>query len=172
MRGPLFTFGSSQGGTALNGVQGGALNITLTASGGAAPNSWTMIGGALPGGITLNASGMLSGTPTAAGTFTATVQVTDSNGATATQAFTLTVLPQPIPPVLGILGNKNIQLTGPTVAGFHYQIEYNADLSQWFPIGSLTLATGATMTWTDDGLQTGTTPATQGKRFYRLLISQ
>ena len=106
-----------------------------------------------------------------AGTSTVTLTVSDSALTTST-AFTLTVLPQPIPPAFSILGNSNVQLSWATVSGFHYQVQYSADLSQWIPLGSLTLATGSPMTWTDDGTQTGASPSTQSRRFYRLLISQ
>lgn len=41
------------------------------------PNaSWSLSGGALPDGLTLNADGTITGTPTTAGTFTFTVKAT------------------------------------------------------------------------------------------------
>lgn len=45
----------------------------------------------LPPGLTLSPSGVLSGTPTTAGTYQTTVQVTDADGATATSQLTITV---------------------------------------------------------------------------------
>lgn len=66
---------------------------TLTESGGTAPFTWLVSSGSLPAGISLNADGVLSGTPTATGTFTFTVQITDANSQTATQATSLTVSP-------------------------------------------------------------------------------
>ena len=62
-----------------------AYSQTLAANGGQAPYSWTNISGTLPKGLTLAASGLLSGTPTTNGTFNFTVQVTDALAATATQ---------------------------------------------------------------------------------------
>jgi hypothetical protein len=64
---------------------------TLTESGGSAPFTWSVTSGALPPGISLSADGNLSGTPTATGTFTFTVQVTDANNQTAAQATSITV---------------------------------------------------------------------------------
>lgn len=64
---------------------------TLTVSGGLAPYAWTVSGGSLPAGIILSSDGVLTGTPTATGTFPFTVKVTDANGQAATQALSITV---------------------------------------------------------------------------------
>ena len=56
-----------------------------------------MTTGALPGGLTLNpATGILSGTPTAIGTFSFTVTATDLNRFVGTQAYTITVTAAPL----------------------------------------------------------------------------
>ena len=49
----------------------------LSATGGTA-SSWSIVSGALPDGLTLASSGLISGTPTKAGTFSFTVQVNGS----------------------------------------------------------------------------------------------
>jgi hypothetical protein len=64
---------------------------TLTESGGTSPFSWSVSSGSLPAGISLSANGTLSGTPTATGTSSFTVKVTDANSQTATQATSITV---------------------------------------------------------------------------------
>lgn len=64
---------------------------TLTASGGSAPYQWTVTGGALPPGLTLSPQGLLSGTPSASGTYGFQVQAADQTGATATKVFGLIV---------------------------------------------------------------------------------
>ena len=57
---------------------------TLQASGGVARYSWSLVSGALPAGLRLNPqTGAILGTPTAAGTASFTVQVTDSSTPTA-----------------------------------------------------------------------------------------
>jgi len=74
-----------------NGNIGGPYDAVLTATGGKAPYTWTVAAGALPTGLTLAPStGAITGTPTA-GSFTFTMQVTDSNAPalTAQQQFTL-----------------------------------------------------------------------------------
>lgn len=64
---------------------------TLAASGGAAPYSWTAPTGTLPAGLTLTTAGVLSGTPTVAGSSNVTIQVIDSLGQAGTKTFTIVV---------------------------------------------------------------------------------
>jgi hypothetical protein len=64
---------------------------TLTESGGTSPFTWSVSVGTLPAGISLSASGNLTGTPTATGTASFTVKVTDANGQSATQATSITI---------------------------------------------------------------------------------
>lgn len=72
-----------------------AYSATLTASGGKAPYTWSLLQGSLPAGLSLDGgSGVISGTPTAPGTSSFTVQVRDSQAspATAQAMLGLTVL--------------------------------------------------------------------------------
>ena len=64
---------------------------TLTESGGTSPFTWSVSSGSLPAGISLSADGNLTGTPTATGTSSFTVKVTDANGQSATQAISITI---------------------------------------------------------------------------------
>lgn len=80
-----------------SGAVGVSYSQTLSATGGAPPYSWAVTGGSLPPGLVLNSStGQINGTPTIAGPFSFTVQVTDSSQSTALQTFTLTVASNPI----------------------------------------------------------------------------
>jgi uncharacterized protein (TIGR03437 family) len=72
-------------------VQGDVYSQTFTASGGMGSDTWMLTAGALPTGVTLAANGTLSGTPTAAGSFSFTVMATDQASDTATGTFTLQV---------------------------------------------------------------------------------
>jgi uncharacterized protein (TIGR03437 family) len=80
-----------------SGAFGSQHSQRLDATGGTTPYpSWKVINGSLPPGISLTIlqgviTALLSGTPTAPGTFTFTVQVTDSTGATGTKQFSLTI---------------------------------------------------------------------------------
>ena len=62
---------------------------TLTASGGTAPYTWTGTG--LPPGVSVSSSGTVSGTPTTAGTYNATVTATAAAGGSGSATFTFTV---------------------------------------------------------------------------------
>ena len=62
------------------GTTGTAYSQTLSTAGGTAPVSWTMVSPTqLPAGLTLSTAGVISGTPTAAGTTNFTVRATDSS---------------------------------------------------------------------------------------------
>lgn len=72
------------------GTEGSPYSFTLSVNGGAPPYTWSIAAGALPPGITLGATtGTLSGTPTAAGTYTFTVRVTDNVGGSGQLQFVL-----------------------------------------------------------------------------------
>jgi hypothetical protein len=70
---------------------------TLQAAGGVPPLNWSVASGTLPAGLSLNGAGEINGEPTAGGTSTFTLKVTDSStapsGAMSTQQnFSLTVV--------------------------------------------------------------------------------
>src|SRR5262245_37755223 len=83
------------GGTLPDGLVGLSYSTTLQAVGGKVPLTWTLApGSTLPAGLTLSTAGVISGTPSASGSFTFTVKVTDSatgTPQTATQTFQLAV---------------------------------------------------------------------------------
>jgi hypothetical protein len=72
-------------------------SVTMFSTGGTGAVTWTVASGStLPGGLTLNAAGLLSGTPTTANTYHFSITATDSGvpPQTATVAFTLTITPK------------------------------------------------------------------------------
>jgi|HubBroStandDraft_4_1064222.scaffolds.fasta_scaffold40643_2 arabinan endo-1,5-alpha-L-arabinosidase len=76
----------------LAGTATAPYSATLTATGGTGSGyAWSVSTGVLPGGVTLASSGIVSGTPTAAGTFNFTTAVTDSSQASATAALSLVI---------------------------------------------------------------------------------
>jgi hypothetical protein len=80
------------------GKVGVAYSQHLTAQGGLAPYSWSIVSGQLPPGLFLGSTSpdfnnVLTGTPTTAGTFTFTLQVTDALGDQATGKVSVTINP-------------------------------------------------------------------------------
>ncbi len=77
-----------------SGTVNKAYTATVSATGGTAPyGSWTVTSGSLPTGLTLNSvTGVISGTPTVVQTTTPTIRVTDNVSATASKAFSISIL--------------------------------------------------------------------------------
>jgi hypothetical protein len=81
----------------------GALGVpyfgVINSGGSTGPFTWTQTSGTLPPGLTLSSSItdsiVISGTPTALGTSTFTMQVTDASGTVATQTLKITINPPP-----------------------------------------------------------------------------
>ena len=88
---PVFVFGPSN---LTGGLYGTAYSAALTVSGGTPPYGQFIVAtGSLPPGITLSSTGVLTGVPTAAGTYTFTVDATDaSSGTPYTQESSLYTL--------------------------------------------------------------------------------
>lgn len=86
-----------------NGTSGVAYSTTISATGGLPPYSnWQVISGSLPPGLVLISSpttATLSGTPTASGIFTFTVEVSDSLSAVDTQVLSLTIANGAVPTI-------------------------------------------------------------------------
>ena len=96
-----------------SGVVGLGYSQTLSATGGQPPYTWSVVAGSLPAGLALAPStGVLSGTPSAAGTANFTVQLSDDfqpTPQTTTRIFTLTVTA----PVLSSLNPSAANAGGP-----------------------------------------------------------
>jgi prepilin-type N-terminal cleavage/methylation domain-containing protein len=127
---------------ARTGEVGIATVLQLTASGGVTPYTWSASG--LPPGLSIEATGRISGTPTTAGTFPAVVvTLTDAAGDTAsTSAFQWTVVAAPT-------------ITAP--AGTPYNAKGNAINLQATVSGGV-----GPYTWTAMGLPTGLTISSTG----------
>ncbi len=94
----------------------------LTAAGGLEPFTFQVLAGSVPPGLTLSASGLLSGTPTARFNVNLTIEATDFSGCKGTRTYVLDIGCQPItinPATLpnGVIGtpyNQTFTATGAT----------------------------------------------------------
>ena len=89
----------------------------ISASGAIGPYSYALTDGALPAGLSMSSAGVLSGTPTAGGTFNFTVRATDANGFSGARAYSLvvdnpdiTISPMFLPP-MRVLDPVSVTLT-------------------------------------------------------------
>ena len=83
------------------GTVGVAFSATFTQAGGIGTTAFSTAS-ALPNGIMLSPAGLLSGIPSAAGTFPITVRAADANGCPATINYTLTINPAAIPTIVSL----------------------------------------------------------------------
>jgi hypothetical protein len=75
-----------------SGTVNAPYNATLAATGGTAPYSWSVTSGSLPKGLSLSNTGVVSGTPTSAGSSTVTIQVTDARSIAGKGALTAAIV--------------------------------------------------------------------------------
>ncbi|GAA1290549.1 S8 family peptidase [Saccharothrix xinjiangensis] len=91
----LFTGSATPGGPAVanpgnqSTAVGTPVSLQLTASGGTPPYSFSATG--LPPGLSISSSGLISGTPTATGSYSVSVTATDSAGRTGGTSFSWAV---------------------------------------------------------------------------------
>jgi hypothetical protein len=140
------------------GAVSAAYSQTITASGGTAPYTFAVILGTLPTGLTLTAGGVLSGTPTAPGSFTVTIRAIDANGCFADIVYTIVITSAPGCPV--------IDFTPPTLPGGTIGVPYAQTFTGTggtapyiFTVTSGALPAGLTLT--PGGVLSGT-PTTAG----------
>ena len=130
-------------------------NATLTTRGGTAPVTITRISGNLSAGLTQSGT-RISGTPTAVGNATFTLQARDKNGVTANRTFTLPVAPYD----LAVSADSPSSVSGTVNQPFASE-PFNADGGQDPYVWSIV---GTKPAWlkidSDSGVLSGTSNAT------------
>jgi hypothetical protein len=79
-------------------TEGSEYSATFTATGGTGAHRFELASATLPPGLSLAVDGVLSGTPTAVGSFPFTVAAVDADDAAGDRSYTLTVAPRSEPP--------------------------------------------------------------------------
>ena len=156
---PLFT---SAAPTA-TGVVGTPYNFTCTAS-GSTPITFTVPPGTLPTGLTLSSGGAITGTPSAAGTFTGTITASNGTLPNATQPFSIVISQAPTftsaaPTGTGVVGTAyNFTCTASGTTPITFTVPPGT-----LPTG-LSISTGGVISGTPSaaGTYTGTITASNG----------
>jgi len=148
------------------GNVGMGYNVQLGASGGQPPYRWQLAtnSASLPPGLSLNASGLLSGAPTAFGAANIKLEATDANTALINKTLPLIINPRPMLSALSWVTNRfTMRLSG--AARQNYTLQVSTDLA----------ATNWTSLFVTNNPDLGTflvrdLNATNQQRFYRILI--
>jgi ribosomal protein S11 len=105
------------------GTVGVSYTTTFAGAGGTAPLTWSLVGGALPTGLSFNATtGVLSGTPTAVGSYKFMLQIVDSSDV----PFTVTA--QETITITASLGTTQTVLTLTSLPGATVGVPYSGTL--------------------------------------------
>ena len=128
---------------------------TVAITGGTGASAFTVTSGSLPDGLTLTSPGILSGTPTATGTFGFTITATDVAGSASSQAYNVTINPA-VTVNLPALPNWTAGLSGYSQTF----ISANGTGARRFSVSLGTIPTGLTFA-TGTGVLSGT-PAAAG----------
>jgi len=157
-------------------IVGSSFSLGFNVSGGTSPYSFSQTG--LPGGLTISAaSGVISGAPTAAGSSSVTVTVTDSAGATASTGFTINVSLPATPPLsftgISVSVNPGSQSSVGVSLGSPYPVTITVNLTLTFSgtdpavqfatgglTATITIPAGQTAGSATVGVQTGTVAGT------------
>lgn len=145
-----------------NGAIGVPYNVNLVATGGKAPYIFSLAAGSsLPAGLSLSASGQISGVPTAAGTFPVSIIVIDNNVMGVRKNYSLTI---------GLIIVPNSTVIPTVLPDGTIGIPYSQQISAigGTPPYSFAISAGslpAGLTFTPAGLLSGT-PTTAGTSLF------
>ena len=138
-------------------LPGGTVNETyeetLEAVGGTGEYTWSIVSGNLSEGLSLSSAGVISGTPTAAGTSDFTVEVNDGE-ANVTKALSIVVVAEAVPVALAITttslpgGTVNVTYNATTLEAVGGTENYTWSLSSGNLSAGLSLSTAGVISGT------------------------
>jgi len=127
----------------LRGVRNQPYSMQFAAANGRPPYTWTLASGSFPNGLSMNISGLISGTPTVFGTFPIVVRATDQTGATAVGSYAL-IVSSDIEQLRVLSSGPLIQ--GSTGVDYNYQLLFVGGIPpRTFTMGTGTLPPGLTL---------------------------
>jgi len=144
------------------GTVGVAYSRTLVGEGGTLPYTWS-VGAGMPPGLSFSATGVLTGTPTQAGSFTFSVLVIDAASGSALTPFAITILAPQLSITTSSLpaGTVNVAYPLTTLAATGGTPPYSWSVGSGMPPGLALSAAGVlTGTPTQGGTFTFTVAAT------------
>lgn len=133
------------------GTVGTGYSATLAATGGTPPYSWAVTSGATPPGITLSSGGALTGTPTTAGTYSLTAEVTDGASVKASAPLSIIVAAAAAPGTFGKSSPSNnktgvrspVSLSwGASTGSARYEVCFDRDINSVCNSGWVSVGTG------------------------------
>jgi hypothetical protein len=160
----VITNGALPGGTV-----GVPFSAQLGATGGQPPYNWSLAAGSAnpPPGLTLFSSGLISGTPTAGGTYYFQVQTDDAYSTTTNKVFSIAVtatIPRPTISSLARLGGQfQMLLNGVSNQNYTLEMSTNLGTSSWVTLYITNNPAANSFLLTDPN-------ATNKQRFYRILV--
>jgi hypothetical protein len=149
-----------------NGNVGAVYSVQLGATGGQSPYTWALALGSAnpPPGVLLNASGLISGTPTTNGLFNFKVQATDANLTVTNKLFGIIVNPKPVLSLASWFTNQfQMRLAGASNQNYTVQMSTNLSSASWISLFITNNPATNAFLLTDPH-------ATNQQRFYRILI--
>ncbi|HVM49020.1 MAG TPA: Ig domain-containing protein [Candidatus Acidoferrum sp.] len=143
---------------------GVAYSQDLTAAGGGPPYAFTLWSGSLPPGLALSGAGLVSGTPTNAGSYSFHVVAADTNGCQGVLTCALSVNQPARPRIdsIAIMPSGQVKLHVSGDPG-QYAVESTPDLAGWAPL--------ATCTNSNVGFEYVDSDTNQLARYYRVKVA-
>src|SRR5271157_1395841 len=137
------------------GAVGDVYKEGLVATGGQQPFTWTIDSGALPAGLSLSTDGVISGTPTTAGTSAFTLRVTDSQS--PVQAYQVGSTSITINPPLSFSSSSNNLSNAVIAVPYSSAVVASGGIAPYtYVLAQSSLALPAGLTLNSDGIITGT----------------
>jgi hypothetical protein len=137
--------------------------------GGNTPYAVRITEGVLPRGLNVDPiTGVLSGKAVVFGAYTFTVQATDADAVTVTNAFDLLIAKSTAPPKLQIAqpANDLVALTWDAVIGQSYQVQFTTELND----ATLWVNSGEGLVATDTPMTFSVAAPAETQRFYQVLL--